>query len=70
LYFDIKAIGTKVAFNSLKHEPFDGFIKPKEECVVVLPPVMKTTAATASSASDAEILTKAVVLQSSYEIPG
>ncbi len=41
LFIDVKSIGTKISYNSLKHDPFDGFIKSKEECVIVLPPVMK-----------------------------
>lgn len=42
LFIDVKSIGTKISYNALKHDPFDGFIKAKEECVIVLPPVMKS----------------------------
>lgn len=36
-----KCIGTKVKYNQLEHEPLDGFIKPKEECYVLLPSTHK-----------------------------
>jgi hypothetical protein len=62
LYSNYKAIGTKVLFNNLKHDPLDGFVKPKEECIVILPSLHK-------SSSEGEIITKALVLQVNYEIP-
>lgn len=37
MYVDFKNIGKKVKFNPLKNDPFDGFIKAKEDCWVVLP---------------------------------
>ena len=40
---DPKLIGQKVYYNSLKHDPFDGFIKNKEECIIILPGVMKSS---------------------------
>ena len=57
-----KTIGTKVVYNPLKHEPLDGFIKNKEECIVILPSTHKISV-------DGEITSKALVLQVNYEIP-
>jgi len=34
---DVAGIGKRVEFNGLIHDPFDGFIKPKEDCFVILP---------------------------------
>lgn len=48
-------------FNPLLHDPFDGFIKPKEECWIVLPSVRK-------SHEDKETVTKALVLQADYDV--
>lgn len=48
-------------FNPLAHDPFDGFIKPKEECWVVLPSVRRI-------GDDKEFVTKALVLQVDYEL--
>ena len=42
LQIDPKMIGQKVNYNALKHDPFDGFIKNKEECIIILPSVHKT----------------------------
>ncbi|KAL4465384.1 hypothetical protein ABPG72_009129 [Tetrahymena utriculariae] len=64
LYVDSKQVGSKVQFNSLKHDPFDGFIKSKEECIIILPSVHK------GNIPEGEIVSKALVLQSNYEIPG
>lgn len=55
-------IGTKVLFNATKHDPLDGFIKAKEECIVILPSLHKNTC-------DGELLGKGLVLQVNYEIP-
>lgn len=41
LHFDPKSIGQKVIYNSLKHDPFDGFIKNKEECIIIIPSINK-----------------------------
>jgi hypothetical protein len=54
-------MGKKVLFNPLKHDPFDGFIKPKEECWVVIPEVRK-------GVDGAEVVAKSLVLQTSYDI--
>jgi len=61
LQLEIAGIGKKVLFNPLKHDPFDGFIKPKEECWVVLPEIRK-------GGESGEILSKALVLQTGYDI--
>lgn len=60
LEFDVESIGSKVAYNGLKHEAFDGFIKPKEECWVVLPELRR--------GKEGEMMLKALVLQTSYVI--
>lgn len=62
MVFDTKAIGQKINYNSLKCEPFDGFIKAKEECIIILPSVHKVSL-------DGELMTKALVLQINYDIP-
>lgn len=54
-------IGKKIQFNPLKHDPFDGFIKPREECWVVLPEIKK-------AGDSSELLSKALVLQTGYDI--
>jgi FtsZ-binding cell division protein ZapB len=58
---NMEDIGSKVVYNPMKHEPLDGFIKAKEECIVVLPSVHKITV-------DGEVVTKALVLQVGYEV--
>ena len=58
---DEKMIGKKIIFNCLTHEPLDGFIKAKEECIVILPPTHKGDLA-------GPILTKGYVLSKNYEI--
>ena len=55
-----KTIGTKVKFNQLQHEPLDGFIKPGEECYVLLPSTHKLN-------TEGPRQTKLYVLQKSYE---
>lgn len=57
-------IGSKVTYTPLRHDPFDGFIKPKEECFLIIPSVHK------GNSAEGEIITKALVLQVNYEIPG
>jgi len=54
-------IGNKVIYNPMKHEPLDGFIKTKDECIVVLPSVHKNT-------TEGELVSKALVLQTGYEV--
>ncbi len=75
LLCDAKSIGTKVHYNALRHDPFDGFIKNKEECIIVLPSLHRAASlqhdkqhATAG-AQENEFLAKALVLQVNYEIP-
>jgi len=62
LVSNFKAIGSKVIYNPTKHEPLDGFIKNKDECIVVLPSTHKNT-------MEGELASKALVLQVDYEIP-
>lgn len=62
LVANYKQIGAKVTYNPLKHEPFDGFIKNKDECIVVLPAIHK-------GSLEGEVMTKSLVLQVNYEIP-
>ena len=57
----IQKLGEKIGFNPLIHDPLDGFIKPKEDCWIVLPAVRKTT-------EDKEIITKSLVLQVDYDL--
>lgn len=61
LAINYECIGDKVAFNPMKHEALDGFIKGKEECIVVLPSAHKMNV-------DGELVTKALVLSVGYEI--
>lgn len=61
LTVNCEAIGDKVMFNPIKHEALDGFIKGKEECIVVLPSVHKNNV-------DGELVAKAKVLSVGYEI--
>ena len=58
---EIEKIGEKIEFNPLIHDPFDGFIKAKEECWVVLPGVRKTM-------EEKKIVTKSLVLQVDYDL--
>jgi FtsZ-binding cell division protein ZapB len=47
-------------YNAIKHESVDGFLKSKEECIIVLPPVLN---------EKSELIVKAHVLPISYEFP-
>lgn len=62
IYPNFKNIGNKVLFNSTKHEPLDGFIKQKEECIIVLPSFQR-------NGGEGEIIGKGLVLGEKYEIP-
>jgi len=62
LVVNYKSIGTKVLFNAMKHDPLDGFIKAKEECIVILPSLHKNN-------NEGELFGKGLVLQVNYEIP-
>ena len=55
----LDCIGLQVEFNSMQHEAIDGFIRPGDRCVVILPPNFKGTG---------EIITKAAVLNVNYEM--
>ena len=63
LSFDLKALGEKVQYNPVKHDSVDGFIKNKEECLIILPPVYK------GPVSSGEVILKANVLPLNYEFP-
>lgn len=41
LLIDLRAIGQKVPFNQSRHDSLDGFIKAGDECLVILPPIVK-----------------------------
>jgi FtsZ-binding cell division protein ZapB len=58
--FAKETIGNKVAFNAVKHESIDGFLKSKEQCIIILPAVYKATIT-------GEIIAKAHVLTVNYE---
>lgn len=60
---DVNMIGQNVAFNSTKHDSIDGFIKPKHECVVLLPSCYKL------NYNPENLLVKAQVLPVDYEFP-
>lgn len=55
----IEMIGQQVEFNSILHDAIDGFIRPGDPCVVILPPVAKGTG---------ELITRAAVLHVDYEV--
>ena len=59
MFCEIDAIGKKISFNVLKHECLDGFVKQRQECYVLLPPVYKGSV-------DGELITKAAVLPTNY----
>eukprot|EP01017_Pseudomicrothorax_dubius_P024609 TRINITY_DN2614_c0_g1_i4.p1 TRINITY_DN2614_c0_g1~~TRINITY_DN2614_c0_g1_i4.p1 ORF type:complete len:201 (+),score=16.55 TRINITY_DN2614_c0_g1_i4:65-667(+) len=62
VYVNIQSVGSYVSFNPIVHDVLDGFVKPKEECVIVLP-------ATHKNHAEGELLNKALVLSLHYEIP-
>ena len=41
LSMDYTQIGRAVQFNQSKHDPIDGFVKVKEECIILLPALTK-----------------------------
>ena len=55
----VEMIGQQVEFNSVLHDAIDGFIRPGDPCVVVLPPVVKGTG---------EVMARAGVLHADYEM--
>ena len=59
LGMEVGCIGKRVEFNSLYHDPFDGFIKSKEECFIILPSVRRQ--------EGPDIITKALVLHKNYD---
>lgn len=52
-------IGLQVEFNSMHHDAIDGFIRPGDLCVIILPPIVKGTG---------ELMTRAAVLHVDYEM--
>lgn len=60
IILSLDCIGTKTQFNAIKHESLDGFIKNKDQCIVILPPAYKHTAG-------GEVIVKAHVLSANYE---
>lgn len=58
LHFDIQSVGTKMQFNQTKNDPIDGFIKNREECLILLPGVYKGQ----------EQMAKSLVLSLSYQL--
>lgn len=60
---DIGAIGTKVIFNQAKHVSMDGFLAPKTECYIILPPVYF------KEINIENIIRKPSVLPLDYEFP-
>lgn len=52
-------IGQQVEFSSLLHDALDGFIRPGDQCVVIVPPVHKMTG---------EVLVRSGVLHVDYEM--
>ncbi|CAD8093005.1 unnamed protein product [Paramecium sonneborni] len=58
LCFDIQSIGQRHQFNQSKNDPIDGFIKNKEECIILMPGVYKNQ----------EQMAKSLVLSYSYQL--
>lgn len=59
LTIDLPQFGQKVQFNAFKHDSIDGFIKQNDECLVVLPQMIK----------NGELAIKSQVLPLTYEFP-
>ena len=59
LLLEVEEIGKRVEFNPLNHDPFDGFIKAKQECFVILPCVRR---------SEGEQVAKSLVLHRDYDL--
>ena len=60
---DIESIGQTVSFNPIKHETIDGFAKPKQECIILLPSCYKT------NLNFENMIIKSQVLPVNYEFP-
>ncbi|CAK83607.1 unnamed protein product (macronuclear) [Paramecium tetraurelia] len=58
LQFDIQSIGQRHQFNQTKNDPIDGFLKNKEECIILMPGVYKHQ----------EQMAKSLVLSYSYQL--
>ena len=56
---EVAGIGRRVEFINLNHDPFDGFIKPKQECYIILPEVRKE--------EGGEVVVKGLVLPKNYD---
>jgi len=41
LVFDLNEIGKRDTFTTSRHECLDGFLKQKEECLMILPAIFK-----------------------------
>lgn len=54
-----ESVGDQVEFNGLLHEPIDGFLRPGDPCLIVLPATYK---------SCGELLNKAGVLHVDYQV--
>ncbi|CAG9311504.1 unnamed protein product [Blepharisma stoltei] len=52
-------VGKQVEFSSLLHDALDGFIRPGDQCIIVVPPVQKTSG---------EVLVRSGVLHVDYEM--
>lgn len=52
-------IGDEVPYNSLYQEPIDGFLRNNDQCIIILPPILK---------QNGEYLIKAFVLGKDYEL--
>ena len=60
---EVKHIGQTVAYNATKHDSIDGFIKPKHECIILLPACYKL------NFNSENMIVKAQVLPVDYEFP-
>lgn len=63
IVMDLKKIGERVSFNSFRHESMDGFVKAKQECIVLIPSIWKT------QVDSGDMLFKDIVLPLDYEFP-
>ncbi len=60
---DVDSIGQRALFNQTKHETIDGFAKPKQECIILLPGCFKT------NLNNENMIIKYQVLPVDYEFP-
>ena len=64
MFNDLSTIGMKVAFNPVKHDSLDGFIKQKHDCIVILPSSFKSNVNLQENC-----IIKSQVLPCDYEFP-